>query len=209
MGYVPLFGSHEGYGFRPGQIPYYLVIGLVGGVFGRAYASGFYGITRVFRRIRLPRAVKPALGGLAVGALGLVIPQVLGTGYGWVQRAMGPSLLAIPTPAWSMVIEPPSWGPATVRRKRRGSGRSRAGGRRRIQLVRPADSPTGPPGRDLGRVQRGEELRMPTADTCARPGDRVSLLTPAAQVVALRKAFAPSDQSDHYQGRGLSAGGLV
>jgi len=104
VGYIPLFGSHESFGFHPSQIGYYLLIGVVGGLLGRAYATGFYGTAKVFHRISLPRAVKPALAGLAVGALGLVVPQVLGTGYGWVQRAMGPSLLAIPL--WIVLVAP-------------------------------------------------------------------------------------------------------
>lgn len=104
VGYLPLFGSHEAFGFHPSQIGYYLFIGVLGGLLGRAYATGFYGTAKVFRRLALPRAIKPALAGLAVGALGLVIPQVLGTGYGWVQRAMEPSLLTIPL--WIVLLVP-------------------------------------------------------------------------------------------------------
>jgi H+/Cl- antiporter ClcA len=31
-----------------------------------------------------------------VGLIGLVLPEALGMGYGWVQVSMGPGLLAIP-----------------------------------------------------------------------------------------------------------------
>ena len=33
--------------------------------------------------------MKPAIGGLLVGAIAVAIPEVLGTGYGWVQQALG------------------------------------------------------------------------------------------------------------------------
>ena len=40
--------------------------------------------------------VKPAVGGVLVGLMGLAIPAVLGTGYGWVQAAMSTQMLGIP-----------------------------------------------------------------------------------------------------------------
>ena len=104
VGYIPLFGSQESFGFHPSEIGYYLVIGVLGGLLGRAYATGFYGTAKILHRIALPRAIKPALAGLAVGALGLVVAQVLGTGYGWVQRAMEPSLLTVPL--WIVLVAP-------------------------------------------------------------------------------------------------------
>ncbi|MGZ6545473.1 MAG: chloride channel protein, partial [Actinomycetota bacterium] len=42
------------------------------------------------------RMVKPAVAGVLVGLIGLAIPAVLGTGYGWVQQAMSSQLLGIP-----------------------------------------------------------------------------------------------------------------
>jgi CIC family chloride channel protein len=55
-----------------------------------------YGITHLFHRLRLPRFLKPAVGGLLVGLIGLVIPQTLGMGYGWIQVSMGKGLLDVP-----------------------------------------------------------------------------------------------------------------
>ena len=48
--------------------------------------------------------MKPAIGGLMVGAIGIVIPEVLGTGYGWIQKSLGPELLGIPL--WIVLIVP-------------------------------------------------------------------------------------------------------
>ncbi|MCP6390420.1 chloride channel protein, partial [Klebsiella pneumoniae] len=41
-----------------------------------------------FAKLRLPGWLKPAVGGLCVGLLGLLLPQALGTDYGDVQQEM-------------------------------------------------------------------------------------------------------------------------
>lgn len=106
LGYEPIFGQHPALELgAPVQLLYYGVLGLLCGAGGVLYARTFYRVTDGFRRLRIPRVLKPAFGGLAVGLLGLAIPQVLHTGYGWVQLvmtregalAMSPALLlAIP-----------------------------------------------------------------------------------------------------------------
>ena len=44
------------------------------------------------------------MGGLLVGAIAIRVPEVLGTGYGWVQRSLGPELLRVPL--WIVVALP-------------------------------------------------------------------------------------------------------
>jgi chloride channel protein, CIC family len=105
-GFGPLFGYVGSYRFGdPAQLGWFALIGVLGGLIGLLYAKGFYGIAQVFAGIpRLPKWVKPAIGGLMVGAIGIVIPQVLGTGYGWIQKSLGPELLGIPL--WIVLILP-------------------------------------------------------------------------------------------------------
>ena len=43
---------------------------------------------RFFRRIPIPNHFKPAIGGLMLGALALVVPQIMAGGYGWIQKAI-------------------------------------------------------------------------------------------------------------------------
>ena len=53
----------------------------------------------------IPRVLKPAIGGFIVGCIALVIPGVLGTGYGFVQAGLDrQALLAIPL--WMVLILP-------------------------------------------------------------------------------------------------------
>ena len=98
IGFGPIFGSQMAAFTDARQLVYYVLIGVAAGFVGRLYITSFHGITRWFRGLSaVPRAVRPAIGGLAVGLIALEIPAVLGTGYGWVQAGMNrDTLLALP-----------------------------------------------------------------------------------------------------------------
>ncbi len=105
FGWAPIFGIHGSLAFTsPPQLLYYVVLGLWCGLLGWLYASGFYGITDRFHHLPLPNWLKPGIGGLLVGLIGLVLPQALGMGYGWVQVSMGPGLLSLPL--WVILLLP-------------------------------------------------------------------------------------------------------
>jgi H+/Cl- antiporter ClcA len=105
VGYTPLFGFAESYHFTdPLVLIWFAVIGLLGGLIGLLYARGFYGISAIFTRMQAPRWVKPTVGGVMVGFMALAIPEVLGTGYGWIQQGLGPQLLSLPL--WIVLILP-------------------------------------------------------------------------------------------------------
>ncbi len=104
-GWNPIFATNSSLAFTsPPQLLYYIVLGLLCGAVGLLYARGFYGITHLFHRLRLPNWLKPGIGGLFVGLIGLVLPQALGMGYGWVQVSMGQGLLGIPL--WVILLLP-------------------------------------------------------------------------------------------------------
>lgn len=104
-GFQPIFGSQTRFGYaEPIQLVYYALLGIVCGLVGILYARFFYATGDVFQRIKIPRAAKPAIGGFLVGCLGLVMPEVLYMGYGWVQVAMGPGLLLLPL--WVVLLLP-------------------------------------------------------------------------------------------------------
>ncbi len=105
-GYTPLFGFHGAAAAftDPGHLVWFALIGVVGGLIGLAYCSGFYGINAAFQRSRLPKWLAPALAAVVVGLIALVIPQVLGTGYGWIQQGLGSTLRSIPL--WIVLVLP-------------------------------------------------------------------------------------------------------
>ncbi len=73
----------------PKELLGYLALALVSVPVGRLYIWLFYGSRdRFFRRLSIPRPVVPMLGGLGVGILGLAVPQVYGTGWGWIQEGI-------------------------------------------------------------------------------------------------------------------------
>lgn len=104
-GWNPIFTPPANLAFTsPPQLLYYVILGIFCGLLGSLYAHGFYGITHLFHHLRLPNWIKPAIGGLLVGLIGLLVPQALGMGYGWVQVSMGSKLLSLPL--WVIVLLP-------------------------------------------------------------------------------------------------------
>jgi chloride channel protein, CIC family len=104
-GWDPIFGAQPGLTFEhPIALVYYAVLGIVCGLGGLLYARTFYGVEALFHRLRLPVWLKPALGGLLVGLMGLKIQGALHTGYGWVQNGMTADLLT--WPLWLVLVLP-------------------------------------------------------------------------------------------------------
>jgi H+/Cl- antiporter ClcA len=104
-GFTPIFGRPGGYHFQhPTELVYYALIGVLAGVLGRVYARSFYGVAHLTRRVPGSRMLKPAVGGLLVGMMALAVPQILGTGYGWVQVAMTTAALTLPL--WVILVLP-------------------------------------------------------------------------------------------------------
>jgi CIC family chloride channel protein len=104
-GFDPIFGSQPELAFEhPLTLGYYAVLGILCGLVGILYARTFYGVSDLFHRLRLPRFLKPALGGVCVGLMGLAVRGSLHTGYGWVQISMSRELLTLPL--WIVLVLP-------------------------------------------------------------------------------------------------------
>jgi chloride channel protein, CIC family len=73
---------------------WYLVLGIGAGVMATVVPVVFYGVRDAFRGLHIRPELKPAIGGLLMGALALAWPQVLGGGYGWMQEAIDGRLAA-------------------------------------------------------------------------------------------------------------------
>jgi len=80
----------------------YAILGVMCGLVGIVFVKSFYGVEGLFDRLHLPKAVKPAVGGFLTGVIGVFFPQVLGTGYGWLQALMNEGLALIPV--WALPI---------------------------------------------------------------------------------------------------------
>jgi CIC family chloride channel protein len=80
---VPEFHMHHTY-----ELLFYAAMGLLAAVVGCLFIWALQKLANLFDRIKLPPALKPAIGGLLVGAIGIMLPQALGVGYGAINDAM-------------------------------------------------------------------------------------------------------------------------
>ncbi len=83
---VPIYYLESAY-----EYPLYLLMGIVGGVIAVIFTKMLYGIEDLFNNnVKLPDYLKPALGGLLMGFIALVFPEV----YGFDDSAIHTALLA-------------------------------------------------------------------------------------------------------------------
>ncbi|MGD0827552.1 MAG: chloride channel protein [Desulfobaccales bacterium] len=83
--------------FFPGPVDFalvellpYAIFAVICALVGYVYVRLFYDVfrDRIFKKVPIPQALKPALGGLMLGAIALQVPQVMNGGYGWIQTAL-------------------------------------------------------------------------------------------------------------------------
>ena len=65
----------------PGELLDYVALGLVAGVAGVGFVRVLYGVEDGFARLPGPEVLRPIVGGIAVGAIGVFVPAVYGLGY--------------------------------------------------------------------------------------------------------------------------------
>ena len=98
MGFQPIFNPPpEMMQFtHPLSLLLFAFLGVGCGLLARTMFGVYYRVERFFKRFPLWQAA--AIGGFCTGLIGLVIPSVIGNGYGWGQFAIGkdPVLLTIP-----------------------------------------------------------------------------------------------------------------
>ncbi len=88
-GWTPLFILPQGVTFgEPLDIGWFIVLAIIAGVLGAILPTVFYYIRDAFHRLRVPNQLKPAIGGLALGLIGIFVPQLLSGGYGYTQFAL-------------------------------------------------------------------------------------------------------------------------
>ncbi len=98
FGWDPLFSLPDLRFTDPWRLPAYLGLALAMALLAAVYTRTFYGLAGFFKRLRIPRVMKPAIGGLATGLVGVGLylgsgrnPDalaVLSFGYSAIQHAM-------------------------------------------------------------------------------------------------------------------------
>ncbi|MCY0900903.1 MAG: chloride channel protein [Firmicutes bacterium] len=92
MGSQPPLQTAPFHVMHPIALLFMIVLGGIAGFIGLAYSRGLTWVEDVFHNWTVPFWVKSTLGGLAVGALGLLFPQVLGVGYAGIHAALSGQL---------------------------------------------------------------------------------------------------------------------
>ncbi|MGE3840134.1 MAG: chloride channel protein [Vicinamibacterales bacterium] len=94
LGNEPLFHVPAYHLVHPAELAGYAILGVAGGIVSLLFCKSLLNLRRAFTR--LPRwsiLVQPALGGLIIGAMLLVVPEVKGVGYEYVDQALNGGLL--------------------------------------------------------------------------------------------------------------------
>jgi CIC family chloride channel protein len=101
-GFTPLFLlPQSSRALDPLDLVWFSLLGVLAGALGAFMPRFYYGVRDWFSALKVPRMLKPAIGGLAVGLIGIVLPPITGGGYGYMQFVLqGGSGLAV----WLLLI---------------------------------------------------------------------------------------------------------
>ncbi|MFC1726527.1 chloride channel protein [candidate division KSB1 bacterium] len=83
---------------HPLELVFYLILGIIAGYTAIVYIKTLYKIEDIFEKIKFPEYLKPVLGGLIIGSIGLLFPQILGVGYETITKALEGNLV------WYMLL---------------------------------------------------------------------------------------------------------
>ena len=71
-----------------GEFALYAALAVAAGAIGVGFTRTLYAVEDLFDAVPMPDYLKPLPGGLALGALGLFLPQVFGVGYSAMEGAL-------------------------------------------------------------------------------------------------------------------------
>ncbi len=78
----------------PYEIIFYFVLGAIAGLVSYAFIKLLYFSEEVFdNRLKMPEYIKPALGGLILGLVALLYPEIMGVGYETINLALKGDML--------------------------------------------------------------------------------------------------------------------
>jgi voltage-gated chloride channel len=93
LGNEPLFHVPVYHLVHPAELIGYAVLGLAGGVVSLIFCKAVLGSRAVFLRMPFALMWQPAIGGIAIGATLLLVPEVKGVGYEYVDQALNGGLV--------------------------------------------------------------------------------------------------------------------
>jgi CIC family chloride channel protein len=85
---IPIFGV-----VSPWEFLFYVVLGILAALAALAFTRLLYWCEDRFDSVKIPEYFKPALGGLAIGAIGLYSTDLFGVGYEGITKALSGELV--------------------------------------------------------------------------------------------------------------------
>ncbi len=70
------------------ELLFYLGLGIAAGIASLCLIWSLFGLPEMWKKVPVPEWLKPAIGGLLIGIIGLFLPEVLGVGYGEILAAL-------------------------------------------------------------------------------------------------------------------------
>ena len=70
------------------DIPFYFVLGILCALAAWLFIKVLYKSEDIFNSLKIPEYIKPAIGGLIIGLIGLYFPQVFGVGYEVIENSI-------------------------------------------------------------------------------------------------------------------------
>lgn len=87
---IPAYAFHSAW-----ELPLYLGLGLLAGLVAALYVQTLYVVQDRFHDWHIPRWGKPIAAGLAVGVVGIALPQILGVGYETIEQILNGEQVAV------------------------------------------------------------------------------------------------------------------
>ena len=88
LGNFPAFRVPEHSLVSAWELPLYILLGILAAGVALALVRILYGLEDIFDGWKVPEYLKPAVGGLLVGIMGVWLPQVFGVGYESIEQAL-------------------------------------------------------------------------------------------------------------------------
>jgi CIC family chloride channel protein len=88
LGNKPMFALPSFHMSSPAEIGLYILLGILAAFAAVLLIRGIYGCEDLFNAMKMPEYLKPALGGIMVGLIGLYDFNLLGLGYGQIQNVL-------------------------------------------------------------------------------------------------------------------------
>ena len=88
VGSTPIFVVWHEISISASDYPGFFGLGLASAGLGILVMKGVTATEALFRSLAVPRWVRPAIGGLIIGAIALPFPQILGSGHGGIMQVL-------------------------------------------------------------------------------------------------------------------------